>query len=377
MKKEVGVTSHSSLYQTSIQSLSDERLAQDWTLTGCDLKELKKYRKNARLYLAVQLCALRLEHRFLDHLHTLSIATINYLAEQLGLPPTRQVQIPQREATYVEQRKHILTYLGFSRFDEAIKKQLLAWLEDKAKLGMLPETLLEQAEGYLLERKILLPAHSTLKRIAAQVCLQVHMALFETIFQSLSPSLRQSIDALLEVPQGEQRSYFHRLKEYPPAATLTSLKTYLERYEHIAHLPLNSLQGLSAQFLTYLFKQAKGYDATEIKRFAEQKRYALMIGFILETRKILLDHLVAMHDQYMLEICRRARNTYEKHHRALRKRQKKAIDRITEVANLLLNWPQGIMFSQEALWEKIPPLSLQNAIGVMSLKVKYCTLRVF
>ena len=353
---------HLPVFNPSAQCLSDETIARNWTLTQSDRQVLKKYRKNTRLYMAIQLCALRLYNRFLDNVNTLSVYTTNYLAEQLQLPPSWQVQIPLREATHLEQRQHILKYLGFSRLDETKKQELIAWLKNQAKLGMLPETLVKQAESYLSNKKILLPGASRLKRIVFQVCFQVHVELFEAMFQSLSPQSRQTIDHLLEVQQGEQRSYFHRLKEYPPAATLSSIKAYLERYQILAAIPIDQCQGLSAEFLTYLFKQAKGYNAMDMKRFAVQKRYALMMGFILETRKILLDHLVAMHDQYMLEICRRARNAYEKHHRALRKRQKKAIDRITKAANILLAWPEEEIFSQKAVWDKIDPVSLRSSL---------------
>jgi hypothetical protein len=39
---------------------------------------------------------------------------------------------------------------------------------------------------------------------------------------------------LLEVSEGEQRSYFNQLKAYPPAASISSLKLFLNRYQIIA-----------------------------------------------------------------------------------------------------------------------------------------------
>ena len=97
---------------------------------------------------------------------------------------------------------------------------------------------------------------------------------------------------------------------------------------------------LTPAFLDYWFKLAKRYSATDLKRFADHKRYALMVCFLLETRKVLLDHLVKMHDQYLLDMCRKAKNIHEQKHRELRKRQKKAVDIVLEANNYLLEWPK-------------------------------------
>lgn len=63
-----------------------------------------------------------------------------------------------------------------------------------------------------------------------------------------------------------------------------------------------------------------------------------MICFLLETRKVLLDHLVKMHDQHVVEMCRQAKNAYEQKHRELRKRQKMAVDTVLTTTCLLLDY---------------------------------------
>mgnify|MGYP007000047811 len=77
----------------------------------------------------------------------------------------------------------------------------------------------------------------------------------------------------------------------------------------------------------------KRYSAKDMKRFKDHKRYALMVCFLLESRKILLDNLVKMHDQYMTELCRQTRNSHDKKHKEFRKRQKKAIDAVLDTTH--------------------------------------------
>lgn len=188
------------------QSFSDEQMVKDWTLSENDREAISKYRKMFRLHLAIQICAVRLYGRFLNQINDLSPQIVNYLAQQLSLPPSLEVQIPEREATYLEHRQTVLKHLGFNRFDEVAQEQLAIWLEQKAQLGLLPDDLFQQAEYHLLAQRILLPGPSVLERLIIHVCATVHQELFEALSQELSSELRGSIDQLLKVSEGEQRS---------------------------------------------------------------------------------------------------------------------------------------------------------------------------
>jgi hypothetical protein len=131
------------------QDFSDEELARDWPLTEGDQVEIGKYRKSFRLYMAIQLCAVRLYGRFLTPVHDVSPRIANYLGSQLDLPPSLQVQVPEREATYLEHRQNILNHLGFQKFDEVAQGQLATWLTQQAQLGRLPDKLFPHAEHSL------------------------------------------------------------------------------------------------------------------------------------------------------------------------------------------------------------------------------------
>ena len=343
---------------------SDEEMARDWTLSEEDKQEIGKYRKTSRLFIAIQLCAVRLYGRFLNEVHDLSPRIVNYLNGQLNLPPSLTIQVPNREATILEHRKNILTYLGFQRFDDRAQEALSSWIEQQARQGRLPSELFHQAEKYLFENRILLPGPSTVERLIIHVCSEVHAQLFQSIYQCLPPELRHAIDQLLVVPEGEKRSYFSQLKEYPPAAKISSLKTYLKRYQTLSVTGIDTLEieMVEPAFQDYLFKLTKKYSTKELKRFNEHKRYALMICFLLETRKVLLDHLVKMNDQYVIEICRESKNTYEKKHRALRKRYKRAVDTILDMNTFVLDWPDDEPLSKKELWQKVSETELRASV---------------
>ena len=46
------------------QDFSDEEMARDWTISESDKKEINRYRTNSRLFIFIQICAVRLYGRF-------------------------------------------------------------------------------------------------------------------------------------------------------------------------------------------------------------------------------------------------------------------------------------------------------------------------
>jgi hypothetical protein len=73
------------------------------------------------------------------------------------------------------------------KFDDTAHAPLTTWLHQQARQGLLPDALLQQAEQYLLDRRILLPGPSVLERLIISIGADGHAQVFETMFQGLSP----------------------------------------------------------------------------------------------------------------------------------------------------------------------------------------------
>lgn len=354
---------------TASHDFSDEELARDWTLSAADLQEIGKYRRTSRLFIAVQTCAVRLYGRFLVDVNDLSSRIISYLIRQIDLPPSLAITVPDREATLIEQRKQILAYLGFSRYDPTIQAALHAWLITQAQKGALPDGLFRRAERWLLAAKVILPGPSVLERLIIHVCSDVHAHVFETVAASISPPIRAAIDDLLTPHPADQSSVFSLLKTSPPAATITSLQRFLASYQRLQDLGLETctLPPIDPAFMEYLYRLARRSNAADIKRFKEAKRYTLMLCFLLETKKIIVDQIIEMHDQYITDLLRQGKRTYEKKHRDGRKRQKKALESVLQTVALILDWPDDQPFSKGDVWSRIPESTLRGSVADLQL----------
>lgn len=350
------------------EHLSDDELARDWSLDPVGLAGIKSFRKSYRLFGALQLCAVRLLGRFVKDPTHAPPKIVAHIAAQLDQVTPLFVRVPAREATRLEQQKAILALAGFQRFDEAAGSDLESWLAREARHGDLPTTLFARAEQRLLRKRVLLPGVTTLERLVVSVCSTAHNELFETILAQLSPELRASIDALLTAPADDQRSFFYRLKEYPPSPTITSMKRYLERYQALEEIFQLGFEPPTAgpAFTEYLSQVARGYSAKDLKRFGDPKRYALLACFLHESRKILLDHLVEMHDKFVLNLCRDARSAHEKQYRTLRKRQRAAINAVLLTTHALLDWPEDESRRRSDFWDALSEQTLRESMDDLS-----------
>ena len=166
---------------------------------------------------------------------------------------------------------------------------------------------------------------------------------------------------------------YYQLKEYPPSAKISSLKRYLERYRILERIDIDSIElhKIDQTFLNYLYRLTKRYSIKDLKRFAEQKRYSLMFCFLFETRKILLDHLVKMHDQYMMDMLRHSKRLHEKKHRELRRRQKTAIDTVLDATNTILDWPNDKPLMLSDLWQSVNENSLRSSLNDLKRFTSY------
>ena len=169
---------------------SDERMGIDWTLSPEDNCFLRKFRKDFRTFVAIQICIVKLYGRFLEDTNNLSPSIINYVNAQLKFPPSLTVKSPDRKATYSKQRRKILLHLSFNKFTSETRQQLTEWLKKQAVQGIMPEKLIPKATEFLLSKQIIIPGASTLKKIVVTVCAAVHQNVFREIAGELNPKTK-------------------------------------------------------------------------------------------------------------------------------------------------------------------------------------------
>jgi hypothetical protein len=122
-----------------------------------------------RLGVAYQMAFLRLTGRF-PHQQPLERLpdVLAFVASDLALAPTVIEAYAQRQATVSAHQEHMRRHLGFRAFGLAERETLSQfWREEALHLDHLA-ALVAQAEAFLREPQVLLPAPSTLRRLAGE-----------------------------------------------------------------------------------------------------------------------------------------------------------------------------------------------------------------
>lgn len=349
------------------QNLSLEAIAKHWTLSVADIRLISHYRKEHRLFLALQLCSVRLYGRILQNDHELSPYIINHLTKQLDLPPTLMVTRPNRQATLTEHRQAILNYLGFKKYDASTENTFVEWINRQIRKGLLPANVVSLAPGYLLDLHVIVPGKSILERLVINTSNTLYYKVFEAIYHSLGEETRSIMNDMLDSLNEQQPSFFNLLKDYPPSATIKSINLYLERFERIRYIDLQGIQNVvsDVKLIAYFYTLAKRYNARDLKRFNPYKRYGLLACFLIETRRILLDYLVDMHDQYMMSMNRECRNIHNTQRLELRKRRTKSLDIIIKSAENLLQLPDNIILSKAFIFNDVDEKTLSRSVADM------------
>ena len=162
---------------------------------------------------------------------------------------------------------------------------------------------------------------ATVERIAASIAAVGREEMFGRIASRLDESARQTLERVLEVQRGQSRSLLFRFRESPPEATPASLVDYLDRYRELSSLGVAGfdLSGTPPAVIEHLAQLTRRYDVQAVKRFAPETRTAMLVCFLVEAHKSLLDHLITMHEQYVTGLLRRSRHAFDERHREFRK----------------------------------------------------------
>jgi len=212
--------------------LTEDDLTRGWSLAPDDAAEVLRARGTEhRLRCAVQLCTLRATGRFVADYRHVPIEAVNHLAAQLGLDPLLFLPDPERPATESAQLHRIRQHLGWHEFDAAAERGLRIRLQERAAEGMTPGPLLAHAEDLLRTARVILPATSTLERLVASVAAHVVQDLFDRIASGLPEHLRDAIEDMVDVPNGEHRSPLAHLKDPPSAARAPAIAARLAKFD--------------------------------------------------------------------------------------------------------------------------------------------------
>ncbi len=291
-------------------TISTWDLARYYTLSIDDLKIINRRRRNHnRLGFAVQLCYLRFPGRPFKFGEQIPESVLSYIAKQLSVDPSAIAEYArEREPTKSEHLREITTAFGFRHFNISAYREMAKWLLPTAlstdKGIALVTALIEEMRA----RKIMIPALSTVERLAWEVRRRAQTLVFKQLTERLTDTQRHQLDELLVLKPNKQHTDLTWLRQPPGPPTPNNFSKVVERLEFIRSLRIDSnwKQQIHQNHLKQLSRTGAKYTPAHLARLNDLRRYATLVAFLLDTSDILVDQAIDMHDRMMGQLFSRS-----------------------------------------------------------------------
>lgn len=296
--------------------ITEDQLAKDWTLSEKDTEFILR---NARgdfhiIRYAIQLCKLRQTGRFVSKQTSVPLKAVNYLTQQLNIQVLLEVpDLTIKDADYARLKK-VQTHLNFKEFTQEEKDVLKNWL-----IGQIQDHVLDnreltiKAKEFLKFRRVILPSPSRLGRFIANVIRNSHLELYHHITHLFPKEDFHKLEALINSPEDSLYTNLMTFKRPPPEPNATIINQFLSYFEILEDLKITEcdLSGINLKVIENLAQLAKNQSSWNLRRIKpDEKRYAILICFLVESAKTILDTIIDMHSLLLGDIERRSKNEF-------------------------------------------------------------------
>lgn len=283
-------------------SITARDIARYYTFSNEELKIIKERRRpHNRLGFAVQLCYLRFPGRVWNLGETVPESVLSYIASQLKLDSIIIGEYSQRDTTRREHLGEIQHLFGFHTFNISTYKQLSKWLLPFALSSDKGMALVGALIDEMRLRQIIIPAISTVERLAWEVRHRAQKLVCLELTKNLTPLQKTELDKLLVVEPDKKLTNLIWLRQQPGQANPRNFLKVVERLEFIRNLHLDSgcLKRVHQNRLLQLTKTGAKSTPAHLSRLDELRRYAILVAFLIEWSASLVDYAIEMHDKIM------------------------------------------------------------------------------
>lgn len=290
-------------------SITQRDIARYYTFSTDELKAIKQRRRpHNRLGFAVQLCYLHFPGRVWSLGEIVPESVLFYIASQLKLDPTLIGEYSQRDTTRREHLAEIQNDFKFCTFNTSTYKQLSKWLLPFAISSDKGMPLVGALIDEMRLRQIIIPAISTVERLAWEVRHRAQKLVCLELTKNLTPFQKIALNKLLLVESDKKLTDLIWLRQSPGQANPRNFLKVVERLEFIRHLHLDSgcLKRVHPNRLLQFTKTGAKSTPAHLSRLDELRRYAILVAFLIEWSASLVDYAIEMHDKMMGKLFNRS-----------------------------------------------------------------------
>lgn len=293
--------------------VDQESLVQYYTLSEEDLSLIKRCRLSRnRLGFALQLCLIRYPGRALRSNEDVPQPLIKVIAEQTGDDADDFHGYAQRDETRREHLSFLVQHLQLSVFGRSHAREVIRWLIPTAIENPKSVFLIATALDKLRQRRILHPPLAVVERIVATAQSHADLKVCKRINSGLDATHNKQLDAWLTKEPDKTMSRLSWVRQPVGRPSPGNVLIILKRIEAIRQLNLPSTiwEAIPNSRRQQLRREGNRASIQHLRTFNDDRRYATVAIFLLETQRALVDEALAMHDRLIGALMRRGQRKH-------------------------------------------------------------------
>ena len=251
-----------------------------------------------RLGFAMTLCCLR--HKGWPYSAMASVApkVISFVAGQIGAPATCISRYGENKSTRYNHLTEICTIYGYRQ--DSAWPEIEAFIYECAKKMNDLMSIIKEAVRFAIMNKIIPQRITTLERTVRDAVNKEEERVFKMIYGLLSEKQKEQLDNLMELGESNTSGLFD-IKEVSGKWNSRAFKQISDKLDSVRAIGLpEKLGDIHPNLLKILSRQAYRYAPSKLKRFADNKRYALLALLVHQQTFWLTDMAVDMNDKILM-----------------------------------------------------------------------------
>ena len=291
---------------------TDRELVERFYALGPDdlVQVCRRRRGPNRIGYAVQLCFLRHPGRSLAPGEVPPGVMLTLLCEQLGGHRADFEHYAARGPTLREHRAEIEALLGLRAFERSDLRAMLAVGIEVAASTDRGETIVAVMAERLRSTRVVVPAPSTLERVALIARAQARRAAYSGLIRDCTPEQEAALERLIDAGE-EGRTGLGWIRDWSEAPSATNLKALVERLDRVRSLGIEPERARRIHGARYavIARVAGLVTAQHLRRLERRRRLATLVAFAIEMEAALTDAALVMVEKLVGSLFRRADRT--------------------------------------------------------------------
>jgi len=325
----------------SADAITRRRILREAKLIDGDTSEIEKRRgDHNRMGFAYHLTFVRLYNRLpkMSPLERID-GIVRYVATQLKLSEDLWDEYRQKKSTLLNHRREALAYLGIRPFEDKKSDLLAEFLFEESFRIDQASVLLERAESFLREQKVLLPSQWALSRLVSEQRVRARGKLYEKISSSLSQENCETLDQMLEIETGSTKSLLQTIKENPAKPSPDGVKRLLSKIQTIKETGILNvdISWVHPNYQRALYNHVRRSYINRLRKVVDARRRALLVCYLHQRYRDGIDQIIDMFDKLMTRVVTRSKNELKEEMFRQRKTMRRSAHFAHRVSTYLLN----------------------------------------